>query len=64
MNSYFLNEFVNLIKLINQGPNEKVKKFSEELLKFYNEMMKKGKDFDIFRIYYRKITENYYKNGM
>ena len=38
------DESDNLIKLIDQGPNEKAKKFSEEALEFYNEMMKKSKD--------------------
>ncbi len=38
-------ESYNLIKLIDQGPNEKTKKFSEEALEFYNEIMKKSKDF-------------------
>lgn len=34
-------ESKNLLKLITRGPNKKAKKFSEEALKFYEDMMKK-----------------------
>ena len=40
-----VDESDNLIKLINRGPNEKAKKFSEEALEFYNDMMKKSKNY-------------------
>ena len=35
-----------LIRLMEQGPNEKAKKFSEEALKFYNDMQLKNQDFN------------------
>ncbi|KKL68380.1 hypothetical protein LCGC14_2125550 [marine sediment metagenome] len=37
-------ELENLIRLMNREPNEKSKKFSEEALKFYNDMLIKNQD--------------------
>ena len=37
-------ESENLIRLMNGEPNEKAKKFSEEALKFYNDMLIKNQD--------------------
>lgn len=37
-------ESENLIRLMNGEPNEKSKKFSEEALKFYNDMLIKNQD--------------------
>ncbi len=37
-------ESENLIRLMNREPNEKSKKFSEEALKFYNDMLIKNQD--------------------
>jgi len=39
-------ESENLIRLMDHGPNEKAKKFSEEALKFYDEMLLKNQDFN------------------
>ncbi len=39
-------ESENLIRLMDHGPNEKAKKFSEEALEFYNEMLLKNQDFN------------------
>ena len=39
-------ESENLIRLMEHGPNEKAKKFSEEALEFYNEMLLKNQDFN------------------
>ena len=38
-------ESENLIRLMDHGPNEKAKKFSEEALKFYDEMLLKNPGF-------------------
>ena len=38
-------ESEKLIQLIEQGPNEKAKLFSEEALQYYNNMIEKNKEY-------------------
>ena len=38
-------ESENLIRLMEHGPNEKAKKFSEEALRYHDEMMIKTKEY-------------------
>ena len=38
-------ESENLIRLMERGPNEKAKLFSEEALRYYNDMMIKNKEY-------------------
>ncbi len=39
-------ESENLIRLMERGPNEKAKVFSEEALRYYNDMLLKNKEYN------------------